>query len=190
MGDDNLPGLFFEGNMIIYRLLIFKKNIFKTIGNYFNQMPLSLEFSIFAIIFRDLLIIVAMINWMVFFSTYLKDPNRFFHLSTMRTFDTFDFLENFFDDNTKIFYFNMYIVFILLFKVIFDFNSLYPSFGLHLLTFSKAKVDLLMFLLFAGIILISFGVWANLSLGSEHKRFSDFGKTMVFLFHFVRIFLL
>ncbi len=145
---------------------------------------MSIEISFLLKMALGLFLIISFMQWFIFFQKYLDEPANF-QLSPIINFGQLEFLEEFFQDSQKIFYYQMFIIFILLVEIIFHLNSLFPSFGIHLLTFSKAKVDLLMFLLFSFIILIGFTVLANLSLGSTSMEFSKFDKTLIFLFQYV-----
>ena len=92
------------------------------------------------------------------------------------------FLENFFNDTQNCNYYHMFIIFLLLIEIIFQLNTIFPIFGIHLLTFSKAKVDIIMFIIFGWIILIAFTTFAYLVLGSNKNQSNDYGKNYLFLF--------
>ena len=178
--------LFFTVNLSILYLKTINifQNVFNLVGRYQNNSPLSIEIYFLLKITIDLFLIISFIQWFIFFEKYLSEPTNF-HLSPIINFAQLEFLEEFFQDSKKIFDFNMFIVFILLVEIIFHLNSLFPSFGIHFLTFSKAKVDLLMFLMFGFILLIGFTVWANISFGSNTMAFSKFDKTLIFLLQYV-----
>ena len=46
-------------------------------GSYMNHAPLSIELSWIAIIAKDLFIITGMIEWFIYFNTYMASPNDF-----------------------------------------------------------------------------------------------------------------
>lgn len=100
-------------------------------------------------------------------------------------FHDLEFLTNFFKDAQIMFYLSMLMMFVMLLQVITFFNGLFPAFGLHLLTLNKAKVDLIIILIYMILVLITFAVFANISQGSVHSEFATFTQSMIYLYNYV-----
>lgn len=148
-------------------------------------MPLRIEISLIFILAIDMFLIVLFIQWFVFYTEYLQSPQNFL-LSPILNFNQLFEVETFFDKTQYIFYSNMFIVFILLLQIIFYLTSLFPAFGLYLLTLSKAKFDLIIFFLFGCIILTAFVVWSHISFGSSTETFSSVSIGFLNLYQNVR----
>ena len=77
------------------------------------------------------------------------------------------------------------MVFIIILETIIHINRMFPSFGIHLMTLKKTFKHLALLITLMLIILIGFAIW-RFNSNFSNSNFNDIGKSLLFLFHYVK----